>query len=309
MRLDAYLARHMEGVSRSLAANLIRGNNVRVDGVTRKASYKVKSHEHVSGTIPAAAETHLAAEPIPLDILYEDHHLLVLNKPADMVVHPSAGHPDGTLVNGLLHHCPDLEGVGTERRPGIVHRLDKDTTGALVVAKSNRAHQKLAAQFKDRLVLKSYLALVAGVPSKTSGAVDLPLGRHSQERKKMAVVGHGGREALTLWRVKERFAGTSLFDVSLQTGRTHQIRVHCLSIGHPIIGDPVYGQRRTVLRQARAIQGLYEILQPLRRQMLHAFRLEFSHPVSAERLAFEAPPPEDMQSVLDALRSLKQHME
>lgn len=308
MRLDAYLSLHIETFSRSRAADLIRQGNVLVDEVHRKAAYRVKTDDHVTGCLPAPKDVDIVSEPIPLDILFEDRHLIVLNKPAGVVVHPSAGHPNGTLVNGLLHHCPDLEGIGSEKRPGIVHRLDKETTGALVVAKSDSAHQGLSAQFKDRLVQKAYLALVAGMPVQSSGTIDSPLGRHRQERKKMAVVAHGGREALTLWRISERFPGAALLAVTLKTGRTHQIRVHCLSMGHPIIGDPVYGRRRSVLRQAGNIPGLYEIVRPLKRQMLHAHRLEFVHPVSGERLAFKADLPEEMQSTLDALRRLKQHM-
>ena len=249
----------------------------------------------------------MVAEPLPLDILFEDRHLIVLNKPAGMVVHPSAGHPAGTLVNGLLHHCPDLEGIGAEKRPGIVHRLDKDTTGVLVVAKNSAAHQGLSAQFKARLVHKEYLALVAGVPDRANGTIDLPLGRHGQERKKMAVVGHGGREALTLWRVRERFNGAALLTVILKTGRTHQIRVHCLSMGHPIIGDPVYGQRRSVLRQARRLPALHDVINAAKRQMLHAHQLRFTHPFSEVELRFEAALPDDMQSTLDALRRLEEH--
>ncbi len=308
MRLDAYLPAHLSECSRSRAAELIRQGNVLVDGVPRKASYKVKSHEGVTGCVPPPEEVDMVAEPLPLDILFEDRHLLVLNKPAGMVVHPSAGHPTGTLVNGLLHHCPDLEGIGAQRRPGIVHRLDKDTSGVLVVAKNSVAHQGLSAQFKARLVHKEYLALVAGVPARASGVIDLPLGRHGQERKKMAVVGHGGREALTLWRVRERFTDATLLTVTLKTGRTHQIRVHCLSMGHPIIGDPVYGRRRSVLRQARSLPALYDVVNAAKRQMLHAHRLRFTHPVNEDELCFEAVLPDDMQSALDALRRLKEHM-
>lgn len=307
MRLDAYLSSHLDACSRSRASDLIRQGNVLVDGCRRKTGYKVKSDERITGTVPAPASLDLAAEPIPLDVLFEDRHLLVLNKPAGIVVHPSAGHPNGTLVNGLLYHCPDLDGIGAEKRPGIVHRLDKDTTGVLVVAKNDDAHQHLSGQFKARRVNKEYLALVAGVPAQSEGLIELPLGRHRQERKKMAVVGYGGREAVTLWRTKERFSGAALLTVTLRTGRTHQIRVHCLSLGHPILGDPVYGRRRSVLRLARTVPGLYDIVHPLKRQMLHARRLEFTHPIDGERLVFEAELPEDMQSTLDALRSLNEH--
>ena len=307
MRLDTYLSAHLADCSRSRAADLIRQGNVHVDGVPRKSSYKVKSHEEVTGCVPPPEPVDMVAEPLPLDILFEDRHLIVLNKPAGMVVHPSAGHPTGTLVNGLLHHCPDLEGIGAEKRPGIVHRLDKDTTGVLVVAKNSAAHQGLSAQFKARLVYKEYLALVAGVPDRASGTIDLPLGRHGQERKKMAVVGHGGREALTLWRVRERFNGATLLTVILKTGRTHQIRVHCLSMGHPIIGDPVYGQRRSVLRQAQRLPALHDVINAAKRQMLHAHQLRFTHPVSEDELCFEAALPDDMQSTLDALRRLEEH--
>ena len=275
----------------------------------RKAAYLVRPNDAVTGWVPQSESVDVAAESMPLDILYEDRHLIVLNKSAGVVVHPSAGHSTGTLVNGLLHHCPDLEGIGTEKRPGIVHRLDKDTTGALVVAKSSSAHQGLSEQFKSRLVKKSYLALVAGLPTQSSGVIDLPLGRHAVERKKMAVVGHGGREALTLWRIQEPFDGATLLSITLKTGRTHQIRVHCLSMGHPIIGDPIYGQRRTVLRRAQRNSAFYEIVKQVRRQMLHAHQLQFTHPINGEMLMFEAPLPMDMQSTLDALRRIKDDMD
>ncbi len=308
MRLDAYLSLHLSDCSRSRAADLVRRGCVLVDGVVRKSAYKVKPNDTVTGWVPAPEPVDVEAEQMPLDILYEDRHLLVLNKAAGVVVHPSAGHASGTLVNALLYHCPDLEGIGAERRPGIVHRLDKDTTGILVVAKSSAAHQGLSAQFKARRIDKIYMALVAGDPSNESGVIDLPLGRDTGERKKMAVVDRGGRAALTLWQVQERFGRATLLQIALKTGRTHQIRVHCMAMGHPIVGDPVYGQRRSVLRRLQNAPVLCEILKRPQRQMLHACRLGLTHPISGESLTFEAPPPADMQSILDALRRLNDHM-
>lgn len=303
VRLDAFLALSLPVCSRSHAADLIRQECVRVDGMPRKAGYKVKPGEIVSGRLPASAPVDLVAEAIPFTIVYEDPVLIVVDKPAGLVVHPAAGHASGTLVNGLLHHCPDMEGIGGERRPGIVHRLDKDTSGLLVVAKNDQAHQNLSQQFKARQVHKTYLALVWGTPEQASGCIDRPVGRHAVERKRMAVVAHGGREAITLWQIKERLAGATLLSVALKTGRTHQIRVHCQSMGHPIVGDPVYGRRRAMPRSVKSRIGPEAILAQAQRQMLHAARLAFTHPLRGEALAFEAPLPEDMATLLGVLRN------
>lgn len=302
MRLDVFLSLNLPDCSRSQAAALIRQGVVVVGGTPQKAGYKVKAHEQISGRVPSPASVDLISEPLALDIVFEDGDLIVVNKPAGLVVHPAAGHPSGTLVNGLLHHCADLEGIGGERRPGIVHRLDKDTSGVMVVAKNDRSHQALSGQFKDRSVKKIYLAIVNGSLAKDRGTIDLPVGRHPSKRKKMSTASPRGREASTRWQVRQRLSGTTLLEVELKTGRTHQIRVHCQAMGHPIVGDPVYGQRRAMLRQAKSDAGLYQVLKNTRRQMLHAARLTISHPSSGERLTFEAPMPEDMADVLTALQ-------
>ena len=301
LRLDAVLAERLDECSRSYAARLIRRGYVLVDSVQRKPSYKVKSNEQIDCRLPPPEPIELAPEAIPLNILFEDRHLVVLDKPPGMVVHPAAGHSGGTLVNALLHHCPDLQGIGGHKRPGIVHRLDKDTSGALVVAKTDQAHHELSRQFKARKVRKNYLALVHGLPESNSGRIDLPIGRHPKERKKMSTVSTAGRDALTLWRVTARLAETALLEIDLKTGRTHQIRVHCTAMGHPIVGDTVYGIRRSLLRLAKRNPDLYGILKTVKRQMLHARRLDFDHPVSTQKLRFETPLPQDMQTIVTQL--------
>jgi 23S rRNA pseudouridine1911/1915/1917 synthase len=273
-----------------------------VDGVARKPSYKVKTGDHITGRLPEPEPTTVLPEPIPLDIVYEDDDLIVLNKPAGLVVHPAAGHPDGTLVNALVCHCPDLEGIGGEKRPGIVHRLDKDTSGIMVVTKSTRAHLHLSEQFKQRHIDKTYLALVLGSPEKQAGIIDLPIGRHPTDRKKMSTVSRHARKALTHWRVKERFNGCTLLEIDLKTGRTHQIRVHCKAMGHPIVGDPVYGGRYLRKVSICSNQGEVKLLAAAGRQMLHARRLQFDHPASGRPLCFTAPMPKEMEALIDALR-------
>jgi len=304
LRLDAFVSRRLVQYSRSQTAMWIRNGHTLSDGLQRKPSYKVKPGEIVRGLFPQIVETDLIAEDIPINILYEDHAIIVVNKPAGLVVHPAAGHPSGTLVNGLLYHCPDIEGIGGEKRPGIVHRLDKDTSGVLVAAKNGQAHEHLARQFKERTLEKHYLALVAGSPEKTSGTVDLPVGRHPTERKKMSVSSPGGRNARTLWRVKERFGAAALLDIELKTGRTHQIRVHCRAMGHAIIGDPVYGPTKHFKQMANGKPELRTAIRAAKRQMLHAVRLRIQHPTQFNIMTFEAPVPEDMLSVLSALRQI-----
>lgn len=303
MRLDTYVSRQVTDCTRSYAAQLIRKGHILVDGAAAKPSHKIKTSEQITVDLPPPEPVELVPEPMALDILFEDRHLIVVNKPAGLVVHPAAGHPSGTLVNGILHHCPDLEGIGGEIRPGIVHRLDKDTSGVIVVAKSAQTLADLSAQFKSRQVAKRYLALVYGVPDQANGAIDLPVGRHPVDRKKMSASSPRGREALTLWQVKEVFQGAALLEVDLKTGRTHQIRVHCQSMGHPLLGDTVYGSRKFRVHPVKGDTALYEVLQGIQRQMLHAFQLRLVHPVSAEDLEFEAPVPPDMNAVIMALRS------
>jgi 23S rRNA pseudouridine1911/1915/1917 synthase len=302
-RLDTFIAGCLDDCSRSHAALLIRQGFVQVNGQSCKAGYRVKPNDSIIATIPPPRPTNLVAESIALDILYEDSDLLIVNKPADLVVHPAAGHSTGTLVHGILYHCPDLEGIGTEKRPGIVHRLDKDTSGILVVAKNGNAHHELSRQFKARSIQKHYLALVAGSPKSSQGRIDLPVGRHPVERKKMSTRSTRGREAMTLWRVRERLPGATLLDVELKTGRTHQIRVHCQAMGFPIVGDSVYGWKGAFRKITAGNAGLQAVFKDVKRQMLHAYRLGFSHPADGRALSFEASLPGDMADILNKLRS------
>ena len=301
-RLDTFIAGCLDDCSRSHAALLIRKGFVQVNGQCCKAGYRVKINDSIIATLPPPIPMDLVAEPLHLDILFEDSDLLIINKPAGLVVHPAAGHSTGTLVHGILYHCPDLEGIGTEKRPGIVHRLDKDTSGILVVAKNARAHHELSRQFKARSIQKHYLALVAGLPKSRQGRIDLPVGRHPVERKKMSTRSNQGREALTMWRVQERFAGATLLDVELKTGRTHQIRVHCQAMGFPVVGDPVYGWKGAFKKITAGNAALQASLKNVKRQMLHAHRLGFSHPADGRTLSFEAPLPPDMAELLERLR-------
>ncbi len=295
-RLDVLVAARVAVVSRSLAAKLIARGHICVNGTPKKAGYRVKPGDTVSGRIPAPEATDCAPEPVDFGILFEDQHLIVVNKPPGLVVHPAAGHYSGTLVHGLLHHCPDIQGVGGQRRPGIVHRLDKDTSGVLLVAKNQVAHIHLAGQFKTRTIEKTYLTIVWGQMPAESGAVDLPIGRHPVDRKKMSTHSRRARSAQTLWKVRRSFQNASLLEVALKTGRTHQIRVHLAAIGHGILGDPLYGKGR----DGRSQRSLHAWGRPLR-QMLHAWRIGFYHPESNTRLAFEAPLPWDMVETLRLL--------
>jgi 23S rRNA pseudouridine1911/1915/1917 synthase len=303
-RLDSYIAGRLADCSRSHAAVLIRQGFIRVDNQNCKPGYRVKSNEHILAQIPAPAPTKIVGESLPLNIIFEDQDLMVINKPAGMVVHPAAGHSTGTLVHGILYHCPDLEGIGGEKRPGIVHRLDKDTSGIMVVAKNAFTHHDLARQFKDRSIQKRYLALVIGSPQTAAGQIDLPVGRHPVERKKMSTHGSRGRDALTLWKVQERLPGAALLEIELKTGRTHQIRVHCQAMGYPIVGDPVYTQRGALKSLAHGNPALHQALKKAQRQMLHAWSLGFRHPADSRPLLFEVPIPEDMAAILNELRRM-----
>jgi 23S rRNA pseudouridine1911/1915/1917 synthase len=293
-RLDKFVADQGLGLSRSATQRLIEDGQVSVNGEPVKASYKVRAGDLLVVRLPIVEPSAPVAEPIPLNIVYEDRDLLVVNKPAGMVVHPAPGHPGGTLVNALLAHCPELA-AGEHDRPGIVHRLDRDTSGLILVAKSEKIGRALQHQFKERQVLKSYLALLDGHLRPAWGRIEAPLGRDPNHRQRMAVLA-GGREATTEYHVLEQFAHQlgpaageySLVEAEPKTGRTHQIRVHFASIGYPVIGDSVYGRRRPRL--------------PLCRQFLHARRLAFKHPVSRERMEFEAPLPDDLATVLEMLR-------
>jgi 23S rRNA pseudouridine1911/1915/1917 synthase len=281
-RLDQFLARRVPGLSRSQAQRLIDEGHARVDGVPRRPSWRLRAGDLVSLTLPPPREASVEAEPIPLDILYEDADVLVVNKPAGLTVHPAPGHERGTLVNALLAHCPDLAGIGGVRRPGIVHRLDKDTSGVMVVAKTQSAHEDLARQIKERAVLKVYLALVAGRLSPGEGVIDAPIGRDPVHRQRMAIV-PGGRAAQTQYRVRAASADMTLVEAQIFTGRTHQIRVHFAGLGHPVVGDAVYGHRSPLID----------------RQCLHAWRLGLHLPGTGEWRVFVAPPPPDFLTALE----------
>lgn len=289
-RLDHYIAGHVPDVSRSRLQELIQAGSVLLDDRPAKPSSRLKGGERVTIDVPPPRELDVKPEAIPLDVVYEDADLLVVNKPQGMVTHPAPGAWEGTLVNALLHHCTDLSGIGGVARPGIVHRLDKDTSGLLVVAKSDLAHQSLSAQIAAKTARREYRAIVHGVMATHGGSVEAPIARHPSERIKMAVV-PGGREALTHWQVAEAFRDASLLDLQLATGRTHQIRVHMAHLGHPIVGDPVYGPSKMPFPVK------------LSGQALHAFRLSFDHPRTGARMTFEAPLPERFEALLRYLRS------
>ena len=284
-RLDQYLAKQDTGLTRSQLQKLISEGQVLVNGSVAKPSNKVRAGDQVKLSVPPPRPTQLVAQDIPVTVVYQDENLVVIDKPAGLAVHPGPGHPDQTLVNALLAMCPDIQGIGGEIRPGIVHRLDKDTSGLMMVAKTHQAHIELSAQIKARQVTKGYLALVEGAPAPLQGKVDAPVGRHPRRRTRMAVV-VGGKEARTSYKVKEQFQGHSLLELYLETGRTHQIRVHLAHIGHPLVGDTVYGKASPLVE----------------RHFLHAFHLGFKHPVTGEPLEFQTGLPSDLAAAVDALR-------
>ena len=289
-RIDRFLAHQLIDLSRSRIQVLIDDGYVTVnDVICNNKKDLIKAGDRIQLTTPAATPLDLIAQEIPLDVLYEDEHLIVINKPAGLVVHPAAGHADGTLVNALLAHCTELSGINGTQRPGIVHRLDKDTSGVIVVAKSDRAHQNLQAQIQAKTARREYLAIVRGVPKSDSGLIDAPIARHKSDRKKMAVV-DDGRKAITHWQIMERFGHYTLVKFDLETGRTHQIRVHSAHMGWAIAGDPVYGHPNK------------EISQYIIGQALHAWRLTFTHPVSGELIQNIAPLPEGFEKLLVFLR-------
>jgi 23S rRNA pseudouridine1911/1915/1917 synthase len=278
VRLDRFLADELPNFSRSRLQALIRGGHVTLNGATARPREILRTGDMIRLVEPAPEKIANEPEDIPLDILFEDDDLLVINKPAGMVVHPGAGNMSRTLVNALLAHCRTLSGIGGKERPGIVHRLDKETSGCLVVAKNDLAHQELSRQFAERTVEKVYLALVAGTMRKSHGVIDAGIGRHPKHRQRMAVNKERGRSARTDYRVVRSSGGISLVECVLHTGRTHQIRVHLHHLGHPVLGDKVYGRQRTP---------------EFPRQMLHAWKLAFSHPRNGKRLSFKAPIPSD----------------
>jgi 23S rRNA pseudouridine1911/1915/1917 synthase len=299
IRLDVFLAARLPNSSRAFASQLISTQAVKVNGKPGKPGYRLKPGDVVTGCIPPPRPSGFLPEPIQLQILFEDEHIVVINKQPGLVVHPAPGHYSGTLVNGLLYHCPDLGAIGDELRPGIVHRLDKDTSGTLVAAKNAAALEHLAGQFKHRLVAKDYLALVHGDMPAESGTIRLPIGRHPVDRKRMSIRSRKAREAETGWRVARRLGGVSLLEIHLKTGRTHQIRVHCAAIQRPIVGDPVYGRRKAAADSA----GVHALITRVRRQMLHAWRLEIVHPFTRERMRFESPLPADMEELIARLEA------
>ncbi|MGC9195997.1 MAG: RluA family pseudouridine synthase [Syntrophobacteraceae bacterium] len=303
-RLDSFLSSVISDLSRSHLKRLIKENRVAVNGEAAKPSHEVRAGYSIRVKMPEESGPDDALKPVSmrLDILFEDQDLIIVNKPADLVVHPGAGHRDETLVHGLLAHSA-LALQGAPLRPGIVHRLDKDTSGALVAAKSERAYLNLIRQFKEREVSKQYLAMVYGRPDKTRGEISTLLGRHPTERKKIAVLQNRGRQALSRWQVVKDWGEASLLNVSIETGRTHQIRVHLSHIGHPVIGDEAYGGGS---RRARNVKcgPLRDLLLKARRQMLHAARLEFTHPVTGEPILATAPLPADFKELVEQLDSL-----
>jgi len=298
VRLDAWLVEKLPDLSRARIQSLIRDGHVQVNGSASKPSHAIHNDDRIDVAVPPPAETRIEPEDIPLDALYEDNDILVINKPAGLVVHPAPGHDSGTLVNALLHHCKDpdggtsLGGIGGELRPGIVHRLDKDTSGVLVVAKNDKALSGLQAQFKRHDVTKEYAAIVWGCPAPETGTIDTLVGRNPHNRKKMSAKPQRGRRAVTHYRVVSKFAETSLLSVRIETGRTHQIRVHLAYAGYPVVGDRQYGRARKTRHPVAA-----------GRQMLHAKRLSLRHPCTGMELELEAPLPEDMRNLLRDLEA------
>ena len=287
-RIDALLPRLVPELTRSGAQKLVESGAVLVNGKPVRKNYRSAVGDSILVALPEPEETELVPQDIPLDVVYEDSDLIVVNKPRGMVVHPAPGHPDGTLVNALLWHCGDsLSGIGGERRPGIVHRIDMDTSGLLVVAKNDAAHQGLSAQLSDHSMFRIYEAVVYGRLRDDSGTVDAPIGRHPVDRKRMAIDPRGGRNAVTHWAVIDRYPGFTHIRCRLETGRTHQIRVHMESIGHPIAGDLVYGKKRP----EKGLSG----------QCLHARALEFTHPITGQHLHLECPLPDYFTAFLSHL--------
>ena len=287
-RLDAFLASSLDGLTRSQATRLIESGEVAVNGRAVSKSYKLAGGEDVAVTLPEPEPVEVVPQDIPLDVVYEDADVIVVNKPSGMVVHPAPGHPDGTLVNALLYHCAGtLSGIGGALRPGIVHRIDRDTSGLIIAAKNDAAHQYLSAQLADHTLARTYECIVVGKLREDRGAVDAPIARHPTDRKRMAVVA-GGREAVTHWEVIARYPGYTHVRCRLETGRTHQIRVHMAYIGHPILGDTVYGAKKEV-------PGLTG-------QCLHAVGLRFLHPRTHEVMELSCPLPDEFTRMLQKIR-------
>jgi 23S rRNA pseudouridine1911/1915/1917 synthase len=297
-RLDRYLTRQLPAHSRAYLQQLIEQQLILVDGRATKPGYRLRDSDRVTVSLPPPKPSGVSPEPIPLAVLYEDAHLLVVNKAAGMVVHPGPGNASGTLVNALLAHCTQLSGIGGIERPGIVHRLDKDTSGAIVVAKDDATHRSLARQFAERRAKKLYLAIVRGDMRDAEGVIEAAIGRHPVHRQKMSTHTRDGRQAVTEYRVRERCGYFSLVELQPHTGRTHQIRVHMAAIGHPLLGDPTYGRDRKELQRS----PLGRQLSWFRRQALHAWVLGFVHPGTGEWLECRAPLPADLEHLLTRLR-------
>ena len=288
-RIDKCLSMLIDSLSRSFIQKIIKEGQVFVNGKSVKGSYSVKTDDDVMFTLPDSQKPDIEPENIPIEILYEDNDVIVVNKPKGMVVHPAAGHYSGTLVNALMYHCGDkLSGINGVMRPGIVHRIDMDTTGSIIVCKNDIAHQSIAAQLKEHTINRRYRAIVHGVIKDDEGTVNAPIGRHPQERKQMAINYKNGKEAVTHYKVLERFHGYTYIECRLETGRTHQIRVHMASIGHPLLGDSVYGPKKCPFPK---LEG----------QTLHAMILGFTHPVNGEYVEISAPLPEYFQHLLEVL--------
>lgn len=291
MRLDAYIASKKDNISRTNIQRLIEEGSILVNGQKKKISYKVQIGDSIEINIPEAKETDIKAEDIPLKIVYEDSDIIVVNKPKGMVVHPANGNPDGTLVNAIMNICKgSLSGIGGEIRPGIVHRLDKDTSGLLIVAKNDLAHINMSTQIKNREVKKIYIALVKGNINENEATINMPIGRSTKDRKKMAVRKEG-KEAVTHFKVLKRYRDYTLLKIKIDTGRTHQIRVHMAEIGHPVVGDMVYSKGKNEF----GVEG----------QMLHATSLDFKHPITGKEMHLEADLPEYFKNVLNELDSRK----
>lgn len=288
IRIDLFLTEQLAAISRSHIQKIISAGLVSVNGKTVKANYKLKPADQIKVQIENARPVEILAEKIPLHVLYEDKEVIVINKARGMVVHPAPGNENGTLVNALMAHCSDLSGINGELRPGIVHRLDKDTSGVMIAAKNDIAHVNLAQQIKEKTAQRKYLAIVHGNLKEDIGMISGAIGRHSTDRKKMSVVKTGGKAAATQFKVIERFGAFTFVECILQTGRTHQIRVHMTHLGHPLVGDPKYGGLRSPFR----ING----------QALHSSSLQFSHPITGREMMFLAPLPDDMEKILRQLR-------
>ena len=291
IRLDAYISKQMQDLSRGMIQKLLEGNKINVNGKSEKPAYKVQNGDIIEINIEEPKEVKIEAQDIPLDIIYEDEDILVVNKQKGLVVHPANGNPDGTLVNAVMAHCKDsLSGIGGELRPGIVHRLDKDTSGLLIIAKNDKAHIQMSNQIKNREVKKTYIALVRGTIAENEATINMPIGRSTKDRKKMAVT-KSGKEAVTHFKVLNRYTtdkgSYTLLEIKIDTGRTHQIRVHMAEIGHPVIGDVVYSNGKNEF----GVEG----------QCLHAKRLEFTHPITGKEMKLEAPLPEYFKNIIEHL--------